>query len=148
MKRNAKSRTKTTPQQPPQKESKFQQLLHRYWTPKPIRTPTVDPELRNLSGIERVAETLRYTVLSIEWWLSPNGTLREWLKINGKVSSILLIPAVLVIPLVTFIVRQLATWIVLLVQIASNLILLPLAALAAGILITGVVLIVRTVLGK
>ena len=87
-------------------------------------------------------------MLSIEWWLSPNGTLREWLKINGKVSSILLIPAVLVIPLVTFIVWQLATWIVLLVQIASNLILLPLAALAAGILITGVVLIVRTVLGK
>ena len=148
MKRNAKSRTKPTHQQPPQNESKFQQLLHRYWTPKPIRTPTVDPELRNLSGIERVAESLRYTVLSIEWWLSPNGTLREWLKINGKVSSILLIPAVLVIPLVTFIVWQLATWIVLLVQIASNLILLPLAALAAGILITGVVLIVRTVLGK
>ena len=98
--------------------------------------------------MQRAGEVLRYSVLSIEWWISPNGTLREWLRLNGKVSSILLIPAVLIVPLVTFVLWQVAKWIVLLVQIASNLIVLPLAALAAGILITGIVIVARMLLGK
>ncbi len=133
--------------QEPQK-SGFQTILSRYWKPKPIGTPEVDPELKDLNGLERAGEVLRYTVLSLEWWISPNGTLREWLRLNSKVSSILLIPAVLIVPLITFLLWQVAKCIVLLVQIASNLIVLPLAALAAGILIAGVILIARMLLGK
>ena len=148
MKRTTKPRVRPAPLAPAKPVSKVQALLHEYWKPKPINTPAVDPELKHLNGLQRAGEVMRYSVLSIEWWISPNGTLREWLRLNGKVSSILLIPAVLIVPLVTFVLWQVAKWIVLLVQIASNLIVLPLAALAAGILITGIVIVVRMLLGK
>ena len=90
----------------------------------------------------------RYTVLSIEWWLSPNGTLREWCKLNGKVGSALLIPAVLVVPLVSFLLWQLATWLGYLLAIAGKLIVLPIAALAAFYLISAVVAHIRARFGK
>ena len=80
--------------------------------------------------------------------MSPNGRLREWLKLHGKISSILLIPAVLVIPLITFILWQLAIWIAFLLQIAGSLIVLPLVILAAALVIAGVVIVTRFLLGK
>ena len=148
MKRTTKPRVKPAPLTPAKPLSRVQALVEKYWKPKPIGSPAVDPELKDLNGLQRAGEVLRYSVLSIEWWISPNGTLREWLRLNGKVSSILLIPAVLIVPLVTFVLWQVAKWIVLLVQIASNLIVLPLAALAAGVLIAGIVIVVRMLLGK
>ena len=148
MKKTTKPRVKPAPLAPAQSPSKVRALIEKYWRPKPIGSPAVDPELKDLNGLQRAGEVLRYSVLSIEWWISPNGTLREWLRWNGKLSSILLIPAVLIVPLVTFVLWQVAKWIVLLVQIASNLIVLPLAALTAGILITGIVIVARMLLGK
>ena len=115
--------------------------MNEYWQPKPIDPPQPDPEMKNLSGIQRAVEVVRYTILSIEWWLSPNGKLREWLRLNGKVSSVLLIPAILVVPLVTFIVWQIEKWIGWLVSIASNLVLFPIIAV-------GVILLLRIILGR
>lgn len=123
-------------------------LFSKHWKPEPIEPPKVDPELSKLTGLQRATESLRYSLLSIEWWLSPNGRLREWLKINGKIGSVLLIPAVLVVPLITFILWQVTKWIAYLVNITSNLIVLPLAALAAALLITGVVILTRILIGK
>ena len=122
--------------------------IRAHWNPQPIEPPKVDPDLPKLTGLQRATESLRYSLLSLEWWLSPNGKLREWLRFNGKISSILLIPAVLVMPLITLVVWQVATWVIYLVQIASNLIILPLAAIAAAILIGGVVLLTRALLGR
>lgn len=128
--------------------SPWRQWIQKHWQPKPIEPPAADPEIEKLNSLQRSAEVFRYNLLSLEWWLSPNGRLREWLKFHGKISSILLIPAVLVIPLVTFILWQIAVWIAFLVQIAGSLIVLPLAIMAAAILITGVVILTRILIGK
>src|SRR5688572_3185462 len=51
------------------------------WNPQPITAPTVDPELKDLTGPQRVIESLRYFILSAEHWISSDGILREWLRI-------------------------------------------------------------------
>ena len=113
-----------------------------------IEPPKVDPELEDLDPATRSAEVIRFSLLSLEWWLSPNGTLREWFKLNGKISSILLIPAVMVMPLVTFILWQCAKWMGWLVSIAGNLILFPLIGIAGIGIALVVVAILRVIFGK
>lgn len=123
-------------------------FIRTHWQPEKIEEPKVDPELKHLDGAQRAGEVVRYSILSLEWWISPNGKLREWLRLNSKIGSILIIPAVLVVPLVTFILWQVSKWIGWLVGIAGNLILFPLAALAAVGVTIGVVILLRTILGK
>lgn len=101
--------------------------LKQHWNPRPIEPPQVDPELPKLNGLQRATESICYTILSIEWWLSPNGKLREWLRLNSKVGSILVIPAVMVVPLITLTLWQVWAWTGWLVGIAGNFILFPLA---------------------
>ncbi|HEY3899588.1 MAG TPA: hypothetical protein VGM54_13290 [Chthoniobacter sp.] len=67
---------------------------------------------------------------------------------NSKIGSALVIPAVLVVPLVTFILWQVAKWMGWLVSIAGNLILFPAAALLAVIVILAVIAVLRLILGK
>ena len=122
--------------------------LKPHWNPKPIEPPTVDPELARLNALQRAVESFRYTILSIEWWLSPNGKLREWLKLNSKVGSVLVIPAVIVVPLVTFILWQIANWMGWLVSIVGNLILFPVAALIAVVATLAVIALLRIVIKK
>lgn len=124
------------------------QRLKQHWNPQPIEPPQVDPELPKLNSLQRTAESFRYTILSIEWWLSPNGRLRAWLKLNGQLGSILVIPAVLVVPLVTLILWQVWAWTGWLVGILGNLILFPLAVLAAVVITIAVISLLRLILGK
>jgi hypothetical protein len=90
----------------------------------------------------------RYSILSLEFWLSPLGRLREWVRLNGKLSAVLLIPALLILPLVTWILVQIAGWIGILIGMAGNLILLPIVALLATAAITGVILLIRLIFGR
>ncbi|MEQ1858447.1 MAG: hypothetical protein ABMA13_00770 [Chthoniobacteraceae bacterium] len=136
------------PLTPTNSKSRVREFISRHWQPKEIEQPTVDPDLKHLDGAQRSAEVVRYSILSLEWWLSPNGRLREWLRLNGKISSVLIIPAVLVVPLVTFIIWQVSKWMGWLVGIAGNLILFPLAALVAAGVTFGVVILLRNLLGK
>lgn len=122
--------------------------IKAHWNPKPIQPPVVDPDLPKLTGLQRATESLRYSILSVEWWLCPNGKLREWLRINGKLGSVLLVPAVLVVPLITFILWQMSKWVGWLVSIAGNLILFPLAAFGAVVVTAGVAILIRTLFGK
>lgn len=127
---------------------RFRDFLRRHWNPEKIKPPKVDPELEDLDPVTRSAEVVRFSLLSLEWWLSPNGTLREWFKLNGKISSILIIPAVLVMPLVTFILWQCAKWMGWLVGIAGNLILFPLIGIVGIGIAFLVVAILRAFFGK
>lgn len=127
---------------------RFGDFIRRHWQPTKIEQPRVDPELEDLDPATRSAEVVRYSILSLEWWLSPNGTLREWLKWNGRLSSVLLIPAVLVMPLVTFILWQCAKWMSWLVGIAGNLILFPLIGLVGIGIAFLVVAILRAIFRK
>jgi hypothetical protein len=127
---------------------RFRDFFQRHWNPEKIEPPKVDPDLEDLDAATRSCEVVRFSLLSLEWWLSPNGTLREWLKLNGKITSILVIPAVLVMPLVTLIIWQVAKWMNWLVGIAGHIILFPFVALAGIIVALVVVAILRALIGR
>jgi len=128
--------------------SKLGTFLRQHWQPKPIDPPQVDPELKKLDDLRRSAEVIRYSILSLEFWLSPLGRLREWVRLNGKVSAVLLVPALLVLPLITFIVRQVAQWLGLLLSISGKLIVLPLVVLIAAGVIMFTLVLFRAILGR
>ena len=109
-------------------------LMHA-WRPAPVAPPTLDSYLETLSGIERVAEVLRFSALSVENAISPHGGLRAWLKLNLLVALVLAIPAVLVVPVITYLLSGFSTWAQFLAAIANNL-------LNAAMSMVGMVLVV------
>jgi hypothetical protein len=75
----------------------------------PLNPPTVEPTLEHLSFLERSTEVLRYTLLSLEYSLSPKGRLRQWIKLNILLFLWLGIPLLLFTPLVTYFLGQFVT---------------------------------------
>ena len=61
---------------------------------EPLPPPAIDPRLEELSAVVRSTECLRHFVLSIEYWISPNGRSRHWIKLNICLAVFLFIPAV------------------------------------------------------
>jgi len=112
--------------------------------PQPIPKPVVDPDLADLYGPQRMVESIAFFVLSCEYWISSDGVLREWLRINGRMGLLILSPMVVFMPTITFGLWQLALWTEFLVKIAKNLVLLPLAALAAITLIGLLVIVLKS----
>lgn len=105
------------------------------WRPIPVEPPALDSHIETLSGVERVAEVLRFNVLTIEAAISPHGGLRAWLKLNVLVALVLAIPAILVVPVITYLLSGFSTWSQFLAEIANNL-------LQAAISMVGMVLVV------
>jgi len=104
-------------------------LVFPTWEPKPLPPPRVDSQLGFFNSVERSAEVFRYTFQKAEYWLSPGGLLREWIRLNLRIACVLVIPALLVAPLVTCALRQISIWISLLNTTTSALVLFPLSAL-------------------
>lgn len=71
--------------------------------PRPLDKPNVDKELENLPVVERVTESLKYNLLSLEYAISPKGGLRQWIKLNFSVLILLGLPAILFIPLFAYV---------------------------------------------
>jgi hypothetical protein len=109
------------------------------WHPQQLSKPAVDPELPQLSNVQRSVEVFRYSILSWEWWLCPSGALREWLRLNLIAALIIGIPAVLIVPIVTYLLGQFVTWTELLVGIAKNLAIFPVLAVIGVAIITGII---------
>ena len=110
--------------------------------------PQVAPAFTQTDQIQRATEVLRYSVLKFEYWLSPNGNLREWLRWNTSVAIILSIPTLLIVPVITWLLGQFATWSALLVQIASNLIVFPITGILTIALLSAVFLFIRLILPR
>ena len=123
---------------------KFTELFRCRWNPKPVDKPKVDPELPHLDPLTRSAESIRYSVLSIEFWISPNGQVREWLRHNSRLAAVLAVPAFMIIPVITFALWQLAYWMAALVLIAGKLVLFPILALVAILALTLTVNIIKS----
>ena len=117
------------------------------WNPKPVDPPKVDPDLSHLSPLQRSTESIRYSILSTEFWISPNGQVREWLRHNSRLAIVLAMPAFFVIPIITFVLWQLVKWLGMLTSIAGNLILLPILALLAALAIAAVRLLLKAIFG-
>ena len=78
------------------------------WFPQPVSKPRIDQALPDMPAIERVAESLWYGVLLLEYSLCPNGRLREWLKLWARLGLYALIPLVVglvVLPLLLGVVQ-------------------------------------------
>lgn len=101
--------------------ARISRALMLAWNPSRIKLPELDPHLEALPPVERVSEVLRFSVLSVEAAISPNGGLRAWLKLNVLVALVLAIPAALVVPVITYLLSGFSTWSQFLAEIANNL---------------------------
>ena len=120
----------------------------RLWNPQPIQPPKVDRELTKLPPIERSAEVIRYSVLKAEFWISRRGALREWLRINCLGALVIGIPALFIIPIITFILGQFVTWMAFLALAAWNLVRFIGSVIAAIALITSALAVFRGTRGR
>lgn len=102
------------------RESRSLSVVFRLWNPVPIPMPTVDPEFRDLPWLERSVEVIRFTLLSVEHWLSQRGVLREWIRLNLWFAVVLTVAAVLIIPPVTAVLEGAAEWTGLIGNVIEN----------------------------
>ena len=91
---------------------------------QPLQPPAIDSQLQELNAIVRSTECLRHFVLSVEYWLSPNGRLRQWMKLNVSFAAFLLIPAVVLMPVISLVLHEVDGCLAMLARIAWKLILL------------------------
>jgi hypothetical protein len=101
------------------------------WKPTPVEQPIIHPGFNEMNALQQIVECWRFAILSFEFWASPSGRLREWLRINCVLGALLLIPTVLILPLFGVILIHLASWLNTLTSIAGHLIALPVLALFA-----------------
>jgi hypothetical protein len=107
------------------------QIVIRRWQPEPLNAPVIDDALPHLSAIERSAEVISFSCRRFEYWLSPQGTLREWFKFNLRLAIGFAVPALLVAPLITLALNQFNLWIDVISKTTSNVVLVPLSVLQA-----------------
>jgi hypothetical protein len=118
------------------KPTLWKRLPSLHWKPTPIDLPQVDQSVSELPPIERSAEVIRYSVLKMEHWISPQGRLREWLRFNLAAALFIGIPALFVVPVVTFLLWSFVTWADCLAMAAWNLVRFVGSVIAAIALIT------------
>ena len=122
--------------------------LKAQWHPQPLNAPQVDPDLPNLNGLQRAVGALRYAFLSLEHWMSPSGRIREFMRWNAIVAVLLLIPAMLIFPIITLILWQVAGWVGALANIACTLVIISLAVLGSIILVKIIIVVTRALFGR
>src|SRR5438445_9004202 len=104
-----------------------QQLLT---TPEPseltqLNAPRVDPKLTSLTPLERAAEVLRYSVLRAEYWLSPEGAMRQRVRFALRLWTYVII-AVLITPGITSLLQHITGWTAMSAEIVRNIAEIPL----------------------
>lgn len=105
------------------------------WNPKPINKPELDPDLLDHSPLVRTSEILRHSFHRFEFWLSANGMLREWLRLNLLLALIVGITGLLVAPSVTILLGEIAQWVQLILDILAGLVSTALLAIFGFILL-------------
>jgi hypothetical protein len=118
------------------------------WKPKPMERPRVNRSFVKMGPLERAAEVMRYSALKTEHWLSPNGRLREWMRLNILAALFIGIPALIIVPNLTFLLGQFATWMLFMAQAARNLVIIAGYLLAAVAMITAALMFIRSQLRK
>jgi len=99
-----------SPDPPPDEQSRLPvsssnfltQTRHFFPPAVPLPPPQVVEHLEELPTLERVAESWRYGWQRLEFTVSPQGKLRQWIKINFLLFLWLAIPLAFFIPLSTF----------------------------------------------
>lgn len=96
----------------------------REWNPQPLKRPTVHPQLLEMDALARAAEVTRYGLARAEYWLSPEGWLREWWRRFLFLAAAIGAPAALLVPIITFVLTAIAAWVGLMVGIVTGLVLI------------------------
>src|SRR5687768_5090903 len=133
---------------PQPKQRRWLSILRQQWKPLEVKKPAVDPELHRLTDVQRSAEVFRYSVLTTEYWLSPKGKLREWLRLNVLVAVVIGFPALFIVPIITYLLGQFVTWTELLMQIGKNLLVFPVTVIAAIAVFTALLCFIRVLLHR
>lgn len=107
------------------------------WSPQRLPRPAVDPGLPDLHPVVRAAEVLRYSASKFEYWISPGGHVREALRLSCLLAVLLAIPVLLVMPLVTQLLVQVAGWLDLIVKMLVNAAIIVGAFLITKVLLKG-----------
>lgn len=117
-------------------------LVRDAWQPVPISAPVIDSGLNALPALERITEVCRYTLLRLEHAVSCGGGLRAWLRLNVMGMVVLIIPALMVVPALTWLAGSFATLTAYLLQATVNLFftVVGLIATVAAVLAFGYVL--------
>lgn len=96
-------------------------VVRDVWQPVPIDVPVIDHGLNDMTMLERVTEITRFQLHQFEYAVSPGGGLRAWLRMNMLLAMVLIIPALLVVPVVTSLAGQFANLTAFLLQASVNL---------------------------
>ena len=80
------------------------------WNPQPIQRPVVDATFVHLPWHQRAVEVVVYLLAQTEYWLSPNGWLRAWLRLNLWIAVVLGISAATVVPAVRSVMSGVTGW--------------------------------------
>jgi hypothetical protein len=78
--------------------------------PHPVARPTVDPAFIRLPGWKRALASVAHCLRCFEYWLAPQGWLREWLRLNVLVIVLAGTTILLAGPIVTAILVSLLDW--------------------------------------
>jgi hypothetical protein len=120
------------------------QWVRQTWRPTPLEKPVVDPLFPQMDALERSAESIRYSILSWEFWASPKGQVREWMRHNTRLVVLLFIPALIIIPIIGFALAQIAAWTIALAIIAAHLIIFTILAVVVLLIINTIFQIIKS----
>ena len=90
-----------------------------------LNEPQVDPKLTNLTPLERAAEVLRYSVLRAEYWLSPDGAMRQRVRFALRL-WIYVMMAALIAPGITAVIQHITGWTAMSAEAVKNITEIPL----------------------
>lgn len=90
-----------------------------------LNPPRIDPELTNLTPLERAAEVLRYSVLRAEYWLSPEGAMRQRVRFALRLWIYVMIAA-LIAPGITAVIQHVTGWTAMSAEAVKNITEIPL----------------------
>src|SRR6266567_316245 len=104
-----------------------QQLLAK---PEPseltqLNRPRVDPKRTSLTPLERAAEVLRYSVLRAEYWLSPDGVMRQRVRFALRL-WIYVVIAALIVPTIESVIQHVTGWTAMSAEAVKNITEIPL----------------------
>ncbi len=116
------------------------------WTPTPIPMPQIDPQLDELTMLQRIAEVCRYLCLRLEYAVSSGGTLRAWVRVNLLVLLTGIVPALLVVPLLTLLASEFTSFTGYLLLASRNLLDAVVTLIEAVAAMAGLFLLLRMVL--
>ncbi len=122
------------PHEDPEREAWSLSISRWKLSASPLTPPQVDCSLARHGHLARSSYVLHHTLHRFEFWLSPEGHLREWCRRCLLLALFIAVPLLSFSPLVAMFLEHLTTWSAALLQICSNLAQIP-GRLSAGVLI-------------